>query len=113
MGLDMWFKADVARILRATSEAMQATAAASGGLLPGYGEGFGAALRAVAAGFGLEAARRGEWSEWSAERSDRPGGEPGPIVEGQLGHAGRALSPTGRPLGEAGGEAAVWKGVQE
>ena len=68
MGLDLWFRADVARILQATHEAMQSTAAvmetmAATGNRPedvavrekaeGYRQGFGAALRAVATAFGL------------------------------------------------------------
>ena len=63
MGLDLWFRADVARILQATNEAMCSTATAMGAGLSddpegreraaGYRQGFGAALRAVAAGFGL------------------------------------------------------------
>lgn len=55
MGLDVWFRPDVARILGATFEAMQATAAAGEGgeQFESYKEGFGAALRAIAAGFGL------------------------------------------------------------
>ena len=63
MGLDLWFRADVARILQATHEAMCSTAAVMGGGLAddvdgreraaGYRQGFGAALRAVATAFGL------------------------------------------------------------
>ena len=64
MGLDLWFRADVARILQATNEAMCSTAAAMGAGLAaegvegreraaGYRQGFGAALRAVAVAFGL------------------------------------------------------------
>lgn len=63
MGLDLWFRADVARILQATHEAMMSTAAAMGDQTPedigvreraaGYRQGFGAALRAVATAFGL------------------------------------------------------------
>jgi len=63
MGLDLWFRADVARILQATHEAMCSTAAVMGdGLVDdadgqeraaGYRQGFGAALRAVATAFGL------------------------------------------------------------
>jgi len=61
--LDLWFRADVARILQATHEAMCSTAAVMGvgvadnapGLerAAGYRLGFGAALRAVAMAFGL------------------------------------------------------------
>ena len=63
MGLDLWFRADVARILQATHEAMCSTAAVlddradvdAGGRerADGYRQGFGAALRAVATAFGL------------------------------------------------------------
>jgi len=63
MGLDLWFRADVARILQATHEAMCSTAAVVGDGLAGdaggreraagYRQGFGAALRAVATAFGL------------------------------------------------------------
>lgn len=63
MGLDLWFRADVARILQATHEAMTMTAAAVGDQTDddigareraaGYRQGFGAALRAVATAFGL------------------------------------------------------------
>jgi len=63
MGLDLWFRADVARILQATHEAMCSTAAVMGDGLAddagsqeraaGYRQGFGAALRAVATAFGL------------------------------------------------------------
>jgi hypothetical protein len=70
MGLDMWFQADVARILSATHEAMQATAAAGigGEQFEGYREGFCAALRAVAAGFGLPDPALG--TDGSVRRSD-------------------------------------------
>ena len=68
MGLDLWFRADVARILQATHEAMCSTAAVMGDAMAegnraddagsreraaGYRQGFGAALRAVATAFGL------------------------------------------------------------
>ena len=68
MGLDLWFRADVARILQATHEAMCSTAAVMGDAIAegsraddaggreraaGYQQGFGAALRAVATAFGL------------------------------------------------------------
>ena len=67
MGLDLWFRADVARILQATHEAMCSTAAVMGDAAAegnraddagweraaGYRQGFGAALRAVATAFGL------------------------------------------------------------
>jgi hypothetical protein len=68
MGLDLWFRADVARILQAAHEAMCSTAAVMGDAVAegnragdagnweraaGYRQGFGAALRAVAMAFGL------------------------------------------------------------
>jgi hypothetical protein len=68
MGLDLWFRADVARILQATHEAMCSTAAVMGDAMAegnrgddaggreraaGYRQGFGAALRVVATAFGL------------------------------------------------------------
>ncbi len=54
MGLDLWFRADVARILQATNEAMSETAA-EGAVDPAYQRGFQSALRAVATAFGLTA----------------------------------------------------------
>jgi len=59
MGMDLWFRADVARILQASYEAMCSTAAVAGDDLAGseraagYRQGFGAALRTVAMAFGL------------------------------------------------------------
>ena len=70
MGLDLWFQADVARILGAAYEAMLATAGAVGEGRPsreraeGYRQGFGAALRALAVAFGVPdpaAVRAGQW----------------------------------------------------
>lgn len=61
MGLDLWFRADVARILQATHETMVETAAMVGAgqtespQAAGYQAGFEAALRAVATAFGLTA----------------------------------------------------------
>lgn len=69
MGLDLWFRSDVARILQAAEEAMLTTAAATG--MPtenqgdgslfavGYQRGFSAALHAVATAFGLNEPRAG------------------------------------------------------
>lgn len=54
MGLDLWFRADVARILQATDQAMQDTAR-EGSVDPAYRRGFQSALRAVATAFGLTA----------------------------------------------------------
>lgn len=56
MGLDLWFRDDVARILDAVAESTGATAAALGGdpeLAAVYQQGVADALRAVALGFGL------------------------------------------------------------
>ena len=59
MGMDLWFRADVARILQASYEAMCSTAAVAGDdpagseRAAGYRQGFGAALRTVALAFGL------------------------------------------------------------
>jgi len=75
MGLDLWFRADVARILQATHEAMCSTAAVMGDgrrddaagreRAAGYRQGFGAALRAVATAFGLtEGATGGVPDRW-------------------------------------------------
>ncbi len=57
MGLDLWFREDVARILAATHEAMRTVADATA--LPGddesaaYRQGFTDALRAVGIAFGV------------------------------------------------------------
>ena len=74
MGLDLWFRADVARILQATHEAMSSTAAALGDGLDddaggreraaGYRQGFGAALHAVATAFGLTEGPAGMPDRW-------------------------------------------------
>jgi hypothetical protein len=60
MGLDLWFREDVARILAATQETMRALteavapAGAEGqGSAAAYQQGFGDALRAVGVAFGL------------------------------------------------------------
>jgi hypothetical protein len=66
MGLDLWFRQDVARILAATWETMQATAVgtrcstvttAEDHLARAYAQGFEDALRAVGVAFGLAASR--------------------------------------------------------
>ena len=76
MGLDLWFRADVARILQAAHEAMCSTAAAMGDRVTedigareraaGYRQGFGAALRAVSTAFGLTEID-GERDRWRPE----------------------------------------------
>jgi hypothetical protein len=57
MGLDLWFQADVARILASTQETMAATMSAAPALDPdqaeAYKQGFSAAIRAVAVAFGV------------------------------------------------------------
>jgi hypothetical protein len=59
MGLDLWFREDVARILAATHETMAAslgaTAPVDAEVTGAYRQGFGDALRAVAMAFGLTA----------------------------------------------------------
>jgi hypothetical protein len=62
MGLDLWFREDIARILGVAYEAMQSStdavspAVSEAGLA--YRQGFEDALRSVAAGFGLVAPGR-------------------------------------------------------
>ena len=63
MGLDLWFREDVARIIGATFAAMEASA---GSVAPAdvahaaaYRQGFEDALRAVAVGFGVVEAATG------------------------------------------------------
>jgi hypothetical protein len=57
MGLDLWFREDVSRILAATHETMQvsfrATPPASPELADTYRQGFADALQSVAIAFGL------------------------------------------------------------
>lgn len=59
MGLDLWFQADVARILASTQETMSATMSATPALdleqAEAYRQGFGDAIRAVAVAFGIAA----------------------------------------------------------
>jgi len=89
MGLDLWFRADVARILQATHEAMCSTAAVVGDGLAGdaggreraagYRQGFGAALRAVATAFGLtDGAPGGSPDGWRPVAAPEPA--PGRMV---------------------------------
>ena len=76
MGLDLWFQADVARILSATYEAMWSTAGAVGEGRPsreraeGYRQGFAAALRTLAVAFGVPdpAAARAGHPQWRVAR---------------------------------------------
>jgi hypothetical protein len=57
MGLDLWFREDVARILASTHETLQASAGAVAPLdeerAGAYHQGFEDALRAVAVAFGV------------------------------------------------------------
>lgn len=57
MGLDVWFRDDVARILAATHETLQASSRGAPPLDPeraeAYHQGFDDALRAMAVAFGL------------------------------------------------------------
>jgi hypothetical protein len=57
MGLDLWFRDDVSRILASASETMRmsqnATAPLDSELAAVYQQGFGDALRAVALAFGV------------------------------------------------------------
>ena len=89
MGLDIWFRADIVRLLRATHEAMSATATAPGvtdnDMLAAYRQGFRAALCAVAAGFGLDAPSGG-----SADDRTRRILQSGSTVHG--GWPGKALA---------------------
>ena len=70
MGLDLWFRQDVARILAATYQTMQATKAATSGIedrqAASYQRGFEDALRSVGVAFGLTEGMTsrpiGEWS---------------------------------------------------
>jgi len=59
MGLDLWFQADVERILASTVETMTATMNAAPALDPeqaeAYRQGFAAAIRVVAVAFGVAA----------------------------------------------------------
>ena len=99
MGLDLWFRADVARILQATHEAMTSTAAVMGqGVADdaggreraaGYRQGFGAALRAVATAFGLtDGAPGGVTDRRQLAPLGMIDGEAIHIDSGQTGHNG-------------------------
>lgn len=72
MGLDLWFREDVARILAAAWETMQATAegtwrgtvtAAEDRVARAYERGFEDALRAVGVAFGLSGGGGRRWNE--------------------------------------------------
>ena len=94
MGLDLWFRADVARILQATHEAMCSTAAVMGDgrrddaggqeRAAGYRQGFGAALRAVATAFGLtEGATGGVPDQWQVVGAPEVG-RGGVVIDGEM-----------------------------
>jgi len=105
MAADIWFRADVARLLRATHEAMLSTANAPGVVagagLAAYREGFCAALSALAAGFGLS--EGGEGRAWRALAvGSRVGMEPAEVgwpvpevIEGQATYVGRQRATDG------------------
>ena len=73
MGLDLWFREDVARILAATAETMGSTLGAVAPLnlneAASYREGFEDALRAVGVAFGVALPRAGlSRPDWQRER---------------------------------------------
>ena len=97
MGLDLWFRADVARILQATHEALCSTAAVMGDAIAegsraddagsreraaGYQQGFGAALRAVATAFGLTESG-GVPDRWQVVAAPRAG-RGGVVINGEV-----------------------------
>jgi hypothetical protein len=100
MGLDLWFRADVARILQATHEAMCSTAAVMADAIAqgnrtddvagreraaGYRQGFGAALRAVAMAFGLaDGAPGGSPDRWQVVVGAPEVGPSRMVVNGEL-----------------------------
>jgi hypothetical protein len=69
MGLDLWFREDVARILASAGETMRMSQNATAPLDPEmaalYQQGFGDALRAVAVAFGVAVRTQTEGTEWS------------------------------------------------
>lgn len=79
MGLDLWFRDDVVRILASTYETMQASTGAVGPISPDvaepYRQGFVDALRAVAIAFGVGAPSRRQ-----LERDGPPSGLGSPSV---------------------------------
>ena len=100
MGLDLWFRADVARILQATHEAMCSTAAVMADAIAqgnraddvagreraaGYRQGFGAALRAVAMAFGLaDGAPGGSPDRWQVVVGAPEVGRRGVVIDGAV-----------------------------
>jgi hypothetical protein len=72
MGLDLWFRQDVARILAATWQTMQATkgavAMSDDRMVGAYQRGFEDALRSVGVAFGLtEGMTHGSIGEWTGD----------------------------------------------
>jgi hypothetical protein len=69
MGLDLWFREDVARILASTHEAMRAAMGATAPLdvesAETYQQGFADALKAVAVAFGVAVPSVSGSMEWS------------------------------------------------
>ena len=63
MGLDLWFREDVARILASAQETMVASQAASG-VNEDYQQGFVDALRAVAIAFGVARPGQPQVTKW-------------------------------------------------
>jgi hypothetical protein len=74
MGLDIWFREDVARILAAACETRRSTARAAPPLDPdwaeAYGQGFDDALAALAVAFGLRGSHPRPPSACSVRVSD-------------------------------------------
>ncbi len=58
MGLDLWFKEDVVKLLALTYHTMSVTQSASAGVSEDYRRGFEAALQALALGFGIDIGSR-------------------------------------------------------
>jgi len=62
MGLGVWFREEIERVLWATKEAMEATVRATGDkesdYLRGYRDGYEAAIEALANAFGIRIQRR-------------------------------------------------------
>lgn len=68
MGLDLWFRDDVLRILGAVAAGMSGAVAANRPLdeeyAVAYRQGFEDAMRAVAVGFGVATRKNGRTEEW-------------------------------------------------
>jgi hypothetical protein len=72
MGLDLWFRDDVLRILGAVCAGVSGAVAANTPLdqeyAAAYRQGFEDAVRAVAVGFGVADRKNGRTEEWKAGR---------------------------------------------